>query len=29
VDVPGGLRLRLTRGADGKLALALEPQRAA
>jgi pyrimidine operon attenuation protein/uracil phosphoribosyltransferase len=29
VDVPAGMRLRLTRGADGKLALALEPQRAA
>jgi pyrimidine operon attenuation protein/uracil phosphoribosyltransferase len=26
VEVPGGLRLRLRRGADGKLALALEPQ---
>jgi pyrimidine operon attenuation protein/uracil phosphoribosyltransferase len=29
VDVPAGMRLRLTRGTDGKLALALEPQRAA
>jgi pyrimidine operon attenuation protein/uracil phosphoribosyltransferase len=29
VDVPAGMRLRLTRGADGKLALALEPQHAA
>ncbi len=26
VDVPAGQRLRLTRGADGKLALALEPE---
>jgi pyrimidine operon attenuation protein/uracil phosphoribosyltransferase len=29
LDVPAGMRLRLTRGADGKLALALEPARAA
>jgi pyrimidine operon attenuation protein / uracil phosphoribosyltransferase len=29
IDVPAGERLRLTRGADGKLALALEPARAA
>jgi pyrimidine operon attenuation protein/uracil phosphoribosyltransferase len=29
VEVPGGMRLRLTRGEGGRLALALEPQRAA
>jgi pyrimidine operon attenuation protein / uracil phosphoribosyltransferase len=29
VDVPAGQRLRLTREADGKLVLVLEPQRAA
>ena len=29
VDVPAGMRLRLKRAADGKLALALEPARAA
>jgi pyrimidine operon attenuation protein / uracil phosphoribosyltransferase len=29
VDVPAGMRLRLNREANGKLALALEPQRAA
>src|SRR5512145_2404482 len=29
IDVPAGMRLRLARGADGKLALALEPARAA
>jgi pyrimidine operon attenuation protein/uracil phosphoribosyltransferase len=29
LEVPAGMRLRLTRGADGKLALALEPARAA
>lgn len=29
VEVPDGMRLRLKRGADGKLALALEPERAA
>jgi pyrimidine operon attenuation protein / uracil phosphoribosyltransferase len=29
IEVPPGMRLRLTRGADGKLALALEPARAA
>jgi pyrimidine operon attenuation protein/uracil phosphoribosyltransferase len=29
IDVPAGMRLRLKRGADGKLALALEPARAA
>jgi len=29
VDVPAGMRLRLKRGADGKLALALEAQSAA
>jgi len=29
LDVPAGMRLRLRRGADGKLALALEPARAA
>jgi pyrimidine operon attenuation protein/uracil phosphoribosyltransferase len=29
VEVPPGMRLRLKRGADGKLALALEPARAA
>jgi pyrimidine operon attenuation protein/uracil phosphoribosyltransferase len=28
VEVPEGMRLRLKRGADGKLALALEPERA-
>jgi pyrimidine operon attenuation protein/uracil phosphoribosyltransferase len=26
VEVPAGMRLRLTRAADGKLALALEPR---
>lgn len=29
VEVPAGMRLRLTRGGDGRLALALEPERAA
>jgi pyrimidine operon attenuation protein/uracil phosphoribosyltransferase len=29
VDVPPGMRLRLKRGDDGKLGLALEPARAA
>jgi pyrimidine operon attenuation protein/uracil phosphoribosyltransferase len=29
LDVPAGMRLRLTRSGDGKLALALEPARAA
>src|ERR671925_1285754 len=29
IEVPGGMRLRLKRGADGKLALALEAARAA
>ena len=29
IDVPSGMRLRLKRGAEGKLALALEPARAA
>jgi pyrimidine operon attenuation protein / uracil phosphoribosyltransferase len=29
IDVPSGMRLRLKRGTDGKLALALEPARAA
>ena len=29
LDVPAGMRLRLKRGEDGKLALALEPSRAA
>ena len=28
VEVPGGMRLRLTRAGDGRLALALEPTRA-
>jgi len=29
LEVPAGMRLRLKRGDDGKLALALEPSRAA